>query len=91
METRYNSEFNKLVQEIQQQFRCYKEKTSNRFQEIEKLIEVATMSLLKEKKLQRYRKAEHQEKGFVTPAGWKVNNIGHDRTMQQLGATHQMH
>lgn len=53
METKGTREFTENVQEFQQQFQCYKDISSKRFQEIEDLIDLATqkMEILLKKKL----------------------------------------
>lgn len=55
METRGTRKFTESVQEFQQQFQCYKDISSKRFQDIEDLIGLAAqkMEILQKKKLKK--------------------------------------
>lgn len=75
--------FNELMQEVHQQFLCYKEKSSKRFEKLEELVDLAAqkMSILKE------MKAKSREEGFVNPFVWKTEEHGNLRPSGRT--THQ--
>lgn len=82
MDSSGDKEFNELMQEVQQQFSWYQEKSSRRFQELEKLVELAAqqMEVLTVKRAQRKAKDK-----FINPfAKEQFGDIGKTEPLQFL-------